>query len=146
MASNFGAIWSGETTRATNHALLRHNVIVNLLQRRGAEPLPVQPGDAVTRLDDDVADFADFPTWLPDVFGHFLFALFAFIIMAQIHLTITLVAVLPLLGVIFLNRYIWKYFLHYNRLSRQSDSAVTAFLGEEILPNVPIQKDDAQQR
>jgi ATP-binding cassette subfamily B protein len=109
---------------------LRRNIISNLLLRFGAEPLPVHPGDAVIRLDDDVSDFADFPNWLPDIFGHFLFALIAFIIMAQINLTITLVAVLPLLGVILLNRVVWKYFLHYNRVSRQSDSAVTAFLGD----------------
>ena len=130
MLSNLGAAWSGAAVRNTNGALLRRNVIANLLERFGAEPLPVQPGDAVTRLDDDVADFADFPTWMPDVFGHFLFAVIAVLIMARIDLTITLVAVLPLLGVIFLNRVIWKYFLHYNRVSRQTDSAVTAFLGD----------------
>ncbi len=130
MLSNLGAAWSGAAVRNTNGALLRRNVIANLLERFGAEPLPVQPGDAVTRLDDDVADFADFPTWMPDVFGHFLFAAIAVVIMARIDLTITLVAVLPLLGVIFLNRVIWKYFLHYNRVSRQTDSAVTAFLGD----------------
>ena len=130
MVSNLGAAWSGAAVRNTNGALLRRNVIANLLERFGAEPLPVQPGDAVTRLDDDVADFADFPTWMPDVFGHFLFAAIAVVIMARIDLMITLVAVLPLLGVIFLNRVIWKYFLHYNRVSRQTDSAVTAFLGD----------------
>ena len=130
MLSNLGAAWSGAAVRNTNGALLRRNMIANLLERFGAEPLPVQPGDAVTRLDDDVADFADFPTWMPDVFGHFLFAAIAVVIMARIDLTITLVAVLPLLGVIFLNRVIWKYFLHYNRVSRQTDSAVTAFLGD----------------
>ena len=130
MVSNLGAAWSGAAVRNTNGALLRRNVMANLLERFGAEPLPVQPGDAVTRLDDDVADFADFPTWMPDVFGHFLFAAIAVVIMARIDLTITLVAVLPLLGVIFLNRVIWKYFLHYNRVSRQTDSAVTAFLGD----------------
>ena len=130
MIANAGEAWSSASVRNTNGALLRRNVIANLLQRFGAEALPVQPGDAVTRLDDDVADFADFPTWIPDVFGHFLFAVIAVIIMAQINLTITLVVVLPLLAVILLNRVVWKYFLHYNRVSRETDSAVTAFLGD----------------
>jgi ATP-binding cassette subfamily B protein len=127
--ASIGEAWGGATTRNGNGVLLRRNIIANLLQRFGAEPLPVQPGDAVTRLDDDVADFADFPTWIPDTFGQFLFTVFAVIIMARINLTITLVAVLPLLAVILLNRVIWKHFLHYNRVSRQTDSAVTAFLG-----------------
>lgn len=130
MIANAGEAWSSASVRNSNGALLRRNIIANLLQRFGAAPLPVQPGDAVTRLDDDVADFADFPTWIPDTVGQFLFTVFAVIIMARINLTITLVAVLPLLAVILLNRVIWKYFLHYNRISRQADSAVTAFLGD----------------
>jgi ATP-binding cassette subfamily B protein len=130
MIANLGEAWGGASVRNSNGALMRRNIVANLLQRFGAAALPVQPGDAVTRLDDDVADFADFPTWIPDVFGQFLFSLFAIIIMARINLTITLVAVLPLLAVILLNRVIWKYFLHYNRISRQRDSAVTAFLGD----------------
>ena len=130
MIANLGEAWSSASVRNSNGVLMRRNVMANLLQRFGAATLPVPPGDAVTRLDDDVADFADFPTWIPDVFGHFLFSLFAIIIMARIDLTITLVAVLPLLAVILLNRVIWKYFLHYNRLSRERDSAVTAFLGD----------------
>ncbi|MCB8944871.1 MAG: ABC transporter ATP-binding protein [Ardenticatenaceae bacterium] len=130
MIANAGEAWSSASVRNTNGALLRRNIIANLLQRPGAETLPVQPGDAVTRLDDDVADFADFPTWIPDVLAQFVFSLVAVIIMARINLMITLVAVLPLLAVIALNRVVWKYFLHYNRVSRQTDSAVTAFLGD----------------
>ncbi|MCA9996470.1 MAG: ABC transporter ATP-binding protein [Anaerolineales bacterium] len=139
MVANLGEAWSSATVRNSNGVLMRRNVMANLLQRFGAVALPVQPGDAVTRLDDDVADFADFPTWIPDVFGQFLFSVFAVIIMARINVTITLVAVLPLLGVVLLNRVVWKYFLHYNRLSRERDSAVTAFLGD-ILDSVQAVK------
>ena len=130
MIANISGAWSEAVVRNNNAVLLRHNIIDNSLRRPGALDLPVAPGDIIVRLDDDAADFADFPTWLPELVGHTLFTLLAFAIMFRINPTITLVAALPLLGVAILNRFAWQRFLHYVRQSRQSDSAVTGFLGE----------------
>jgi ATP-binding cassette, subfamily B, bacterial len=130
MVANMSGAWSEAVVRNNNAVLLRHNIMGNSLRRPGALDLPVAPGDIIVRLDDDAADFADFPTWLPELVGHTLFTLIAFAIMFRINATITLVAALPLLGVAVLNRFAWQHFLHYVRQSRQSDSAVTGFLGE----------------
>ena len=132
MVANITGVWGASRFRNVMAALMRKNVIVNSLGRHGAVPPPVSPGDAITRLDDDVADFADFPTWLSELFGHGIFAIIALVIMLQINWQITLVAVLPLLGIIFLNRYAWQRFLYYNRLSRSTDSAATSFLGDVL--------------
>jgi ATP-binding cassette, subfamily B, bacterial len=130
MIANISGAWSEAVVRNNNAVLLRHNIIDNSLRRPGALDLPVAPGDIIARLDDDAADFADFPTWLPELVGHTCFTVIAFVIMFRINPTITLVAALPLLGVAILNRFAWQRFLHYVRQSRQSDSAVTGFLGE----------------
>jgi ATP-binding cassette, subfamily B, bacterial len=103
-----------------------------MLRRPGAAALPVTAGDAVNRLDDDAADLGDFPTWAPEMIGHFIFTAVALVIMWRINPLITLVAVLPLLGVMLLNRFAWNRFLHYNREGRQASGQVTGFLGETL--------------
>lgn len=122
--------WNEAMLRDTGGILLRTNVVRNVFKKPGAQPLPMSGGEAINRLDDDVADFADYPTWIPELAGHFLFGVFAFVIMYRISSLITLVAALPLLSVIFINRAVWTRFLAYSRQSSQSNSVVTGFLGE----------------
>src|SRR5690606_36799941 len=73
---------------------------------------------------------ADFPTWIPQEVGEAIFFVFAVVIMARINPWITLVAVLPLLAVFFINRVAWRRFLLYDRATRVASSRVTGFLGE----------------
>lgn len=115
-----------------NHggSLMRTNIVRNLLRRPGALPLPVPPGDAVSRLSVDVDDFADFPTWLPYLAGEGLFTLAALVILFRIAPRITLVTLLPLLGMLLLNRLAFRRMLRYSRESREASGQVSAFLGE----------------
>ncbi|MEZ4518520.1 MAG: ABC transporter ATP-binding protein [Chloroflexota bacterium] len=122
--------WGSWKTRGMAGILMIINVVANVLRKPGAEPLPVPAGDAINRLDRDLADFADYPTWLPELFGYALFFILALIIMARINLPVTLVAVVPLIAVFFINRFTWTRFLHYDRQSRVADSEVTSYLGE----------------
>lgn len=145
MVGNVTGGWGGALTRNTNAMLLRRNILQNLLQRPGAKPLPVSTGDAISRLDDEVADFADFPTWLPELAGQTLFAIIAFIIMFRINPSITLVAVLPLLSAAFLNRLAWGRFLRYDREERAAASGVTGFLGEVFGAVQAIKVADAER-
>ncbi len=137
--------WGGASARNTNAMLLRRNIFQNLLRRPGAMPLPISTGDAISRLDDEVSDFADFPTWLPGLVGHGVFALIAFVIMFGINPTITVVAVLPLLSVAFLNRLAWGRFLRYDREERMAASGVTGFLGEVFGAVQAIKVADAER-
>jgi hypothetical protein len=57
--------------------------------------LDVTPGDALNRLDDDVSEVADFPTWIPHVLGRLIFALLATVIMFDESPVIKRVVVLP---------------------------------------------------
>lgn len=130
MLSNMFGEWGGAKVRLGGQSLMRTNILQNILRKPGAQPLPVPTGDVINRTDDDLADFADFPTWIPEVVGHGLFTLFAFIIMFQIAPAITLVAGIPLIGVFFLTRWAWNHFLKLVRITKVSDSRVTSFLSE----------------
>jgi ATP-binding cassette subfamily B protein len=130
LATNIGENWCYVTFRYFVGALLRRNVLAAILRRPGAVPLPVASGEALSRLRDDVGETADFPLWVPDTTGHLLAAAVAFVIMAHINLTITLVIFLPLVVVVAVSRLAWDRFLHYSRASRVAESAVTGFLGE----------------
>ena len=85
LVANVVKRYGEETFRYTVQALLRRNIVVNRLRRPGAERLPVSPGDAISRLRGDVAEVADFPTWLPHLLGYLSFAAMAIIIMIATH-------------------------------------------------------------
>jgi ATP-binding cassette subfamily B protein len=122
--------WGGWHVRTTAGKLMMVNVMANVLRKPGAEPLPVPAGDVVNRLDRDLGDYADFPTWLPELLGQSVFFVLSLVIMARINLPITLIALVPLAAVFFINRFTWGRFLRYERLSRVADSEVTGYLGE----------------
>ena len=130
MVANVLAEWGSWSVRTVNGVLLQVNFMRNILRKPAARPMPVEPGDAIHRLSRDVGDYSDFPTWIPQEVGEAIFFIFAVIIMAQVNPWITLVAVLPLLAVFFINRVAWKRFLHYDRATRVASSRVTGFLGE----------------
>jgi len=130
MVANVLAEWGSWSVRTVNGVLLQVNFMRNILRKPAARPMPVEPGDAIHRLSRDVGDYSDFPTWIPQEVGEAIFFAFAVIIMARVNPWITLVAVLPLLAVFFINRVAWKRFLYYDRATRVASSRVTGFLGE----------------
>ena len=130
LASDVTGEWGGMQVRNAAGALMRTNILRAILRKPGAVPLPVPSGDVINRLDDDIADFADFPTWTPEVFGHFLFTVIALVIMARISPLITAVTMVPLAGVFLLNRWAWAHFLSHGHKSRAANSKVSGFLGE----------------
>jgi ATP-binding cassette subfamily B protein len=123
-------IYGEETFRFIMQAVLRNNIIANVLRRPGAQALPVAPGDAINRLRDDVAELADFPSWLPHVAGHVSAALIALIIMFRINPTIASVAALPLIAAFVIGRALMKQLVCYWHANRDATGVVTGFLGE----------------
>ncbi|MEM8532837.1 MAG: ABC transporter ATP-binding protein [Chloroflexota bacterium] len=130
LSTSFGEVWSGATFRYTLGAKLRSNIIASVLRRPGALTLPVSSGDAVNRLNHDVAEVSDFPLWLPGVVGNVIASVIAIVIMAQINLTITLVVFVPLALTVVLSRLAWGRIMRYREASRAATGAVTGFMGE----------------
>ncbi|HOU14793.1 MAG TPA: ABC transporter ATP-binding protein [Anaerolineae bacterium] len=121
-----------ETFRCSGWALLRSNIVANILKRPGADRLPLATGDVLNRLDNDVMELADWPSWLPFLLGHAVFAVVALTIMLSINWRITLIAVLPMLTMVFIVRVAWERVLRYGHARREATSAVTGFLGEVL--------------
>ncbi|WP_374688197.1 ABC transporter ATP-binding protein [Promineifilum sp.] len=139
MVVGVGDDWTGWLVRGINGVLMRVNFMRNILAKPAARPMPVESGDAIHRLERDVGDFSDFPLWLTQEVGQAIAFLFAIVIMARINPWITLIAVLPLVTVFFINRVAWRRFLLYDRATRVAGSRVTGFLGE-ILGSVQAVK------
>lgn len=127
-----GETWAGYTFRLRTGALLRRNIFAAILRRPGAQAHPVAPGDAVDRLDNDVAEISDFPTWLPEVIGELLGAIIAVAIMLQVNWRITVWVFLPMLLAIGIYRLVWNRLLRYREASRAASGAVTGFLSEVL--------------
>ena len=130
MLAFFAKTYGEETFRYVAQALLRKNIVANVLRRPGAQALSVSPGDAINRLRDDVEELADFPTWLPHVLGNVSVAVVAVVIMFTIHPIITLVAVAPLIATFVFGRLMMRHLVRYWEASRETTGAVTGFLGE----------------
>ena len=129
---SIGSEWYGWTFRAVVGALLRSNLFASILRRRGDQALPISSGEAINRLNNDVGEVGDFPTWLPDQLGKWIAAIIAVSIMARINLTITLIIFIPLFSVIFLTRQIWARIQHSWALADRTSDTVTGFLGESF--------------
>jgi ABC-type multidrug transport system fused ATPase/permease subunit len=111
-------------------ALLRRNLLAWLVDGPGTRALAEAPGELVNRFRDDVQEFVVFvDTWL-DVTGSALFALIAAIVMAAINPFITLVVVLPLVGIGVVTYLLGRRIQAYRAASRHRTGRVTGFLGE----------------
>jgi ATP-binding cassette subfamily B protein len=112
--------------------LMRHNLLRTILSRPGATALPADssPGEAVSRLRDDMAHISIFMTWTADPIGQLLAFAIALTTLARIDLRITLFGFLPLVvilaGVNLLNDRIRRY----RKANQESIGRVTGLLGE----------------
>ncbi|MGH2584617.1 MAG: ABC transporter ATP-binding protein [Dehalococcoidia bacterium] len=121
-------VWNASWT--TMETLVRCNMLRWLVSGRGGGRLPDSAGEAVSRFRDDVAEFTVFiDTWL-DVGGTAVFTLIALAIMAQINAAITLVVLLPLAGIVLVNRVMTTRLKAYRRANREATASVTGFIGE----------------
>jgi ATP-binding cassette subfamily B protein len=113
-------------------ALMRHNLLRSILRRPGANALPQNssPGEAVSRLRDDMEHISVFLVWTADPVGQLLAFAIAFITLAQIDFGVTFFAFLPLViilvGVNLLNNRI----RNYRKANQESIGQVTGLLGE----------------
>lgn len=126
-------------------ALLQLNLLQSVLDRPGAVPLPISTGEAISRFGDDVAEVKDFPVWLPDMFGKFIFAVAALVVMARISPVLTVVAVLPGLLGIFLARRVWDRLQVAYDVNARARDAVSGFLGEIFSAVQAVKNADAEQ-
>jgi ATP-binding cassette subfamily B protein len=114
------------------NTLMRHNLLRRILQRPGANPLPQgsSPGEAISRLRDDMEHISEFMTWTADPVGQVLAFSIAFITLVRIDPVITVFAFLPLVFILALVNVLNKRITQVRKASQESIGQVTGLLGE----------------
>jgi ATP-binding cassette, subfamily B, bacterial len=114
------------------NTLMRHNLLRRILGRPGANALPPDssPGEAVSRLRDDMAHISEFLVWTADPIGQVLAFGIAFVTLARIDLRITLFGFLPLVVILAFVNLLNNYIRRYRKANQESIGQVTGLLGE----------------
>ncbi len=114
------------------NTLMRHNLLRYILGRPGANALPPEssPGEAVSRLRDDMGHISVFMTWTADPVGQVLAFSIAFITLAQIDLRITLFGFLPIVIILAIVNLLNNRIRRYRKANQESIGQVTGLLGE----------------
>jgi ATP-binding cassette subfamily B protein len=111
-------------------ALLRRNLLRELLQAHGARGLIDSPGEAMSRFRDDADEIADAVDGLIDLIGRFFFAAGAMIVMYRIDPAITVLVFVPLGILVAVVDRLGERTAGLRRASREAVGQVTGFLGE----------------
>jgi ATP-binding cassette, subfamily B, bacterial len=125
-----GAVCSELTMHTLIATLLRKNALARILEYPGAKALPASPGEAISRLRDDVEDIPAFLTWLFDPFEQLLTLFLGVVILARINIWLTLAVVLPLVIAVTIVNLLTKRIQRYRRQSHESIASVTGLIGE----------------
>lgn len=110
--------------------LIRRNLLKHILRRPGASPLPDSPGEAVSRFRNDVREIPLFILWFNDILVGLTVIGVSIGLMANINVSVTLIALTPVLLVGFIANAASKRITRYRRASRQATGKVTGFIGE----------------
>ncbi|MBD2258233.1 ABC transporter ATP-binding protein [Pseudanabaena sp. FACHB-2040] len=140
-AARIVAIFAGRITKTQHRfmmsALVRHNLLGELLKRPGAEPLrlgptgpTVAPGEVLSYFRDDVSQIEDTVVGTNEVFGAGVFALVSLGILLSVNWAITLLVFLPLCAIAALAHQAEHRLKRYRRASRQATQQVTGLIGE----------------
>ena len=112
--------------------LMRHNLLRSILRRPGANALPPEssPGEAISRLRDDLAHISVFMTWTVDPIGQMLAFGIAFVTLARIDLRVTLLGFLPLVVILACVNLLNNRIRRYRKANQEAIGQVTGLLGE----------------
>lgn len=110
--------------------LLRRNLLKHILRRPGAAALPESPGEAISRFRGDVLEIPLFAIWINDIVVGVLTTVVAVIILLSVNVPITLLALLPLVGISLLAHAATGRIDAYRRASRKAAGQVTGYIGE----------------
>jgi ATP-binding cassette subfamily B protein len=126
--------------------LLRQNLFERILRHPGAQALPASPGEAISRLRDDVTAVVGFLTWTLDPVAQGAVMLIALVVLVQIDPWITLTVLLPLVAVLAVVNRANRHIRQYRRANQESIGEVTGLLGEVFGAVQAVQTANAADR
>lgn len=125
-----GGVWLWSTAYYTLIALVRRNVFDWIMTGPGTRRLPGSPGEAVTRFRDDAHEvLMSLENWT-DFSGIVGMVIGAVIIMAGVDPEVTVVAMIPLLGILIFSYSVSERVQRYRRETLEATGHITSFIGE----------------
>ncbi|NJL40278.1 MAG: ABC transporter ATP-binding protein [Leptolyngbyaceae cyanobacterium SM1_4_3] len=133
------AIFAGRITKTQHRfiisALVRRNLLKQLLQCPGAEPFTVDgkvvsPGEVISFFREDAAQVEDNVVGTNEVFGTGVFALISLVILFTVNARFTVLVFLPLMAIALVIQYAETRIKRYRSASRQATQQVTGLIGE----------------
>ena len=132
--------------RFLTSALLRRNLLWQLLNRPGALALPFGIGETISRFRDDVDIAEDSLDWTDEIIGQGIIAAVAAGILFAINPPLTLAVILPLGLVIVLARRLSHLLGRYRAASSQAASEVAGALGDMLTAVETVRAAGAEER
>lgn len=132
--------------RFLTSGLLRRNLLRHVLNRPGAQALPFSIGDTLSRFRDDAYQAEDDFDWSDEIVVQGLFALVAFLVLLRVSVSMTLIAVVPLLLVVVAVRRASTALDRYREASSQATSQVTGAIGDILAAVRTVQAAGAEDR
>ncbi|MBV6401564.1 MAG: putative multidrug resistance ABC transporter ATP-binding/permease protein YheI [Anaerolineales bacterium] len=112
------------------NTLIRKNLLTHILKRPGASQLPDSAGEAVSRFKTDVDQIPLFVILINDILIGVGIIAFSIYLMMQISVSVTIMALIPLIVVGIVANIATKRIEHYRAASRQAAGNVSGFIGE----------------
>ena len=125
-----GGVWTWSTLYYILGSLVRRNIFDWIMNGPGTRKLPSSPGEAVTRFRDDIDELMEYVENVTDFAGIAMMATGAIIIMANVDPVITVVALLPLIGIFIFGYSVGGKIRRYRRATREATGRITSFIGE----------------
>jgi ATP-binding cassette subfamily B protein len=111
-------------------SLLQHNLFLRILERPGAQSLPISPGEAITYFREDTESISGLTLATADRIGLIIFAICAFVILCRVNVQITLTVFVPLTCIVLIAQSMKKRLEQYRTASRQATGRLTSAIGE----------------
>jgi ATP-binding cassette subfamily B protein len=144
----FSAVIAWQRWWATVNGWISGNLLRAVLRGGGppAARLPGSPGEAVGRFRDDVRDLVWLADGWVDMAGDVVLAIAGIAIMVSIDPVLTVAVVAPLVGLVFVTRYLGHRVRRIHRGLRQSGAAVTAFVADMFTSAQTLKTSGAEDR
>lgn len=133
------AIFTGRITKTQHRfmisALLQRNLLEQLFQRPGAEPLvidgkTISTGEVISFFRDDTAQVEDNVVGTNEILGAGVFALVSLIILLTVNAIFTVLVFLPLVAIALIIQSAETRIKRYRSASRQATQQVSGLIGE----------------
>ncbi len=130
VVASYGFYYADVPIFAEMNTLMRKNLLTHILKRPGASQLPDSPGEAVSRFKTDVDQIPLFVILINDILVGVGIIGYSIYLMAQISVSVTIMALIPLIVVGVVANIATKRIEHYRAASRQAAGDVSGFIGE----------------